>query len=91
MADNDQRFLGTWENVDASIWTFDSDGTGNREGGTRTRLKYTFWEGKVIIFFSGSAFSNIYEYSFLEEDKTLFLIRKSTGTNTEVIWLKKKE
>jgi len=63
MADDDQeledrRFIGKWKNVDGSVWTFDSDGTGSRN---QTSLKFTFLEGKLILFMSGSSFSNMYD------------------------------
>jgi hypothetical protein len=85
----DSRISGTWANVDGSIWTFDSDGTGSREGGNLTRLKWTVLEGKVVMFLSGSAFSCVYNYYFSGDEKELFLIR--INDNNDVIWLKKKE
>ena len=88
----DHRFEGTWECTDTATWEFQSDGTGYRQGATgHQELKYTFWEGEVIIYLSGNACASMYTYNFTAEDKILYLIRRNYAGSVEVIWLRKKE
>ena len=71
----DSRLVGTWEELDGTIWVFNSSGDGTISG--ESTIRFTFFSNFLIIY--GETYQSAFEYTFSKDGQTILLLMKNSS------------